>query len=610
MKKFLTLALTAFAVFQANADTYFGYAPLNPPSAEIAAQGTGKNNFIEAAICLDPATDPTVARLKGVKVKGLRINMRADYKSSQQASNRYVFYVKGSLDGERQKTTCKFSEGWNEVIFSEPVVIGDEPLYLGAKVYETFGTPYPFVRYTKASAAGAYWVNPDNEGWKSGTAEGVWLMSAILDESDKSAADAALANTAVVSFTDTPLTVRPDAPVNGTLYVKNMGAEPLSNVQIESRDDQGVAHTYTLDFGENPIPAYDGRALPYAIYSPSTTGTSVSLSLKALSVNSNTAAASLLTNASFYVMLDAFTRVPLVEEFTSQSCVNCPFMIYYLDKAIDQMRESGQPVLYVTHHSGFANDMFTQAVDQSLLYLFGPAGETYNPAVMYDRRVFTGKDLPVNAAQVAETTPYTEALTAVTEIPALASVKVEKSADGKSVTVSGAVNRNLVNEDIPVYITCYLIEDGIPTTPFFQKGLDEEGVPADLAETFRHNGVIRHAFTQKGTGDLLTVSKDGDECKYSVTYSYPDESKLSPLPVLNKANTDIVAFLHRYDKNVMQNNIVLNAGSLKLSNTEGIKTTVSTPSKDADGVYDLMGRRVLNMTKGLYVVNGKKVLKK
>ena len=593
-----------------NAEAYFSYVPQNPDASEIAAQGTGENNFMQAAICLDPLTNPMVERLKGLKIKGLRIYMRADYKTSQQASNRYVFYTTGNIDNTPTKTTCKFAEGWNDILFDTPVTIGEEPLYLGAKVYETFGTPYPFVRYTKTVADGSYLVNVDNEGWKSTTTDGAWLMMAIFDDADKAAANKALENTAFVSFTDAPLTVKPNAEVSGTLYVKNMSAKSLTSLKFESTDLKGVTHDYTLDFSKSPIAAFDGRSLSYKIVSPSETGTSVMLTLQPTGFNNNQAATSLTSTASFYVMLDAFTRVPLVEEFTSQECVNCPFMIYYLDKAIETKRAAGQPVLYVTHHSGFASDSFTQAVDKSLLYLFGAVATSYNPAVMYDRRVFTGEETPVHSAKVAETTPYDEALDAVLQIPALAEVNVEKSADGKTVTVSGQINRNLVNEDIPVYLTCYLIENGIPTTPFYQKGLTEEGVPSDLAETFRHNGVIRHVFTTSATGDLINVVKEGETCKFTVSYAYPDEDNLSPLPVYDTDNTDIVAFVHRYDKNDLRNNLVLNANSYKLGLADGIEPVTSVSRKASSGLYDLTGRKVEKAGRGVFIVDGKKIMGK
>jgi hypothetical protein len=46
---------------------------------------------------------------------------------------------------------------------------------------------------------------------------------------------------------------------------------------------------------------------------------------------------------------------------------------------------------------------------------------------------------------------------------------------------------------------------------------------------------------------------------------------------------------------------------LKLSDATGIEG-VAVGAQGSDGIYDIQGRRVFNPTKGLYIVNGKKVM--
>ncbi len=52
-------------------------------------------------------------------------------------------------------------------------------------------------------------------------------------------------------------------------------------------------------------------------------------------------------------------------------------------------------------------------------------------------------------------------------------------------------------------------------------------------------------------------------------------------------------------------NIVWNDGDI----TTGI-ANVNVEKKNADVIYDLQGRRVVNATKGLYIMDGKKVVVK
>lgn len=618
MKRIFSLFLFLVVTFYAQAEDkiYYGYCPQTLSSEHLSAVGTGESGLMQVAICLDPATDPAVARLKGQRILGVRLFARTAYTSSQRASDRYVFHAENEIDGTTMsKTTCKFYEGWNEVLFQTPAVIGDAPLYLGASVYETMGTPYPFGVYNGAEAPNSYFLNVQKEGWKTRSGS-VLLLEAIVEDLDPAvkAPDGLLSGTAHVSFKGNDLTVRPSALMNGKLYVHNQSAQSVKALAFKSEDAAGETHIHHLDLSDNPLAPFDARIIDYKVMSPSLNGTAQPLTLNVTeltptegeSLDAQGRGVSFTT--SFLVMDDAFRRIPLVEEFTSQYCINCPFMVYYLDQAMEEWRSQGNPLLYVAHHSGFQADMFTQEADRGLLFLFGKE-TSYNPAVMYDRRVFAGYNSPVMGAKVAETTPYTEAITAVSQVPALAEVHVNLNEGRKAVTVSGTVNRDIVAEGMPIHLTCYLVESGIPTTTFFQKGLTEfEDAPDDLAEKFRHNGVIRHAFTEP-TGEVITTVNDGNACTFSVTYDLPE--KVSPLPVLDKKNCDIVAFLHFVSEDDMYNNFLLNAGSLRYTD-ESLGITAPTVTPASPVCYDLQGRRIGNGVRqhGICIdSNGRKIVR-
>ena len=618
MKRIFSLFLFLVVTFYAQAEDkiYYGYCPQTLSSEHLSAVGTGESGLMQVAICLDPATDPAVARLKGQRILGVRLFARTAYTSSQRASDRYVFHAENEIDGATMsKTTCKFYEGWNEVLFQTPAVIGDAPLYLGASVYETMGTPYPFGVYNGAEAPNSYFLNVQKEGWKTRSGS-VLLLEAIVEDLDPAvkAPDGLLSGTAHVSFKGNDLTVRPSALMNGKLYVHNQSAQSVKALAFKSEDAAGETHIHHLDLSDSPLAPFDARIIDYKVMSPSLNGTAQPLTLNVTeltptegeSLDAQGRGVSFTTR--FLVMDDAFRRIPLVEEFTSQYCINCPFMVYYLDQAMEEWRSQGNPLLYVAHHSGFQADMFTQEADRGLLFLFGKE-TSYNPAVMYDRRVFAGYNSPVMGAKVAETTPYTEAITAVSQVPALAEVHVNLNEGRKAVTVSGTVNRDIVAEGMPIHLTCYLVESGIPTTTFFQKGLTEfEDAPDDLAEKFRHNGVIRHAFTEP-TGEVITTVNDGNACTFSVTYDLPE--KVSPLPVLDKKNCDIVAFLHFVSEDDMYNNFLLNAGSLRYTD-ESLGITAPTVTPASPVCYDLQGRRIGNGVRqhGICIdSNGRKIVR-
>lgn len=605
MKNILLTLVLVFAAIAARAENiYYGYAPVNVAESDMALAGTNSNNFMTIAVRLTPTEDPVWRSLQGSKVVGVRVYLRNEYKQKKKEWSCVNIY-EGSLKATPQETFVDFKAGWNEVLFDEPVTIGSEDLYVGAQVFETLGTPMPFAAFSKAATNCGFYTRSSYDDWQDFSARGAVLLQAIVEPAD----GVSIKNAAYVSYANAPLTVGPDQLFNCSLYVHNMSAEPLTTFSFESTDG-AKSYTYDIDFSEQPIEPFGGRAFSYNIYGPQTVGTAVSLSVKASKFNGQPAAEAFPFTGQLYVMKDAFIRIPLVEEFTSQNCVNCPFMAYFLDQA---MENHNGPLLYVTHHAGFANDRFTKKVDEDLLYLFKNDNGTFNPAVMYDRRVEKGSVSPIVTAKIAETQPYDDALNAAASFPAMAQVYVDTVyVDGKlQVTVHGAVNRSYYEEDIPVYLSCYLCESGIPVSAAFpQMGLDEPGAPADLQEKFHHNGIKRIIFNKENLGDRLTITPTADDTyEFSVTYE--------PATIEGKwllENCDVIAFVHLIDKDDMNYNYVLNAGSVRMNAYLADPNAIHSIRTDATaprGLYDLSGRR-LNAgagRHGFYISNGRKVIR-
>ena len=547
IKRILTAALLFIAVCVSAQDVVrYGYAPEEMADIYKIYQGMGSNGFLGGMICLDPAADPVVERLAGHQIKGVRCYLHHDYKQARQ--KRSMIMHTSSLEAEPTTKVCDFSEGWNEIYFDEPITIGADPIYLGLQVYESGSASHPFVSYGAASVSGSCWINLNKEGWVNYSERGTLLIQAILDDEAAPMVD----NMVYAQVAKTPQAVAPSAPFASEIYFNNHTDAAINSVELQMLGQgDNTPRTIEVVF-DTPLTAREGRNIPMDVYTGSEVGVSQWIELNVTKINGTEAQAARPGVTHHYVTKDAFNRMSVVEEFTSQSCQNCPFMIYYLDKA---MHEYDKDVVYITHHVGFVPDLFTKAGETDLLYLFGEE-PTFNPAVMYDRRIMPGKVTPINGASVAETTPYTQALNMVTEILAMAEVNIEVAHDkdnGKiGCTVSGRVNSELVAAGVDAYITVCLVEDNIPVSDkYFQKGLvEEEGAPEDLIESFRHNGVKRHVFTAQ-TGDLLSYS-DGNN--YSVTYDAVDIDA-----EWNLDNCRVAAFVHKVDKVDMSQNEVLNA---------------------------------------------------
>lgn len=612
----LCLALASISGASAQEAVYYGLSPaVLPPAEDISAHGSGKNGFMAGLVSLDPASDPVLQQLKGRSILGVRCYLREAnrYKSKKWS---YAMLCKGDPATMERQQFVDFEAGWNDVYFDEPYVIGDDKLYIGLQAYETKGSPYPVVSYNRANVPGGCLLNVAKAGWEEYSDRGILLVQAILP------AEAAplLERAAYARVTTYPLLVEPSKEFACQIYVHNLSGQPLSSLGISTQgagDGQPYFQTLTFD---TPVAAGDSRMVPAFVHAGSAEGVAQDLVLKAVNFNGEEAQAALPGVTSLYVTQDAFTRIPLIEEFTGLTCSNCPFMAYYVDVA---MEEYEGPLLYVAHHAGFQDDVFTQPVDKQLIYLFGPEYGpdykwAYNPAIMYDRTILKGTTVPVQGAKLASEEPYLEAIREAASYPALAEVLVDADKDDAgmlTVTVHGRVHHDLLDGADALYLSTYLVEDGISAEKYPQLGLDTEDAPDDLLERFRHNGVIRHNFSTVATGDVLQPEADAT---YSVSY-----------PAVKVAdgwewkNCHVVSFVHRFDKDDLSKNSVLNAGGSKFSGGQtgiGSASATTAPVKVYAGadrrirtsvpvrrteVYDLRGCRLdaaSALLPGVYVV--------
>ena len=602
----LILALflsTSSALF---AQVRYGYAPGNAPTDELSGLGGGKNQFVQGLVLFNPATDPALDRMKGLNIKGVRCYLRADYKQARQRRSA-ILACTGTPDNIVRTTYVDFVEGWNEVLFEEPLAIGDEPIYLGLQAYETIGTPYPLVTYALANVPQSCIINLGKKTWEEINDRGTLLVEALLDD----AAAVCIERTAYAQNTTHPQTVAPDADFEGGLYVHNFTDKELTSIEVAMQGEGATVATLRTITLPRSIDAYGSIVLTTQLRAGTTEGTSVGWTATVTKMDGIDAQAGRPGTTSLYVTRDNFIRTPLIEEFTSQRCINCPQMAYFLDKALEEYDGS---YVYVAHHSGFVEDVFTTDVDREVLYLFGGEANEYNPAIMYNRAIFEGENTIIQGIRDMSKTPYLEALAIAADMPAMAEVRL--STTDVSVRVSGRVAHDLVNT--PLYLSCYLVEDGISAQRYPQTGLTgDDDAPEDLQEVFRHNGVILHHFTTNAIGDRLDIQPDGS---YSVDYPLVDKEGFGGTA------RRIVAFVHRIDKSNLRQNVVLNAAQITPSG-DGIKeikengeaSADNLPTEGLQGAYDLCGRKVImsrsfnresvnsKLPKGLYIVDGKKV---
>ncbi len=279
-------------------------------------------------------------------------------------------------------------------------------------------------------------------------------------------------------------------------------------------------------------------------------------------------------------------------------------MAYYMEIAREKV---GLPHVFVSHHSGFAYDRFTQQVDKDLEYLF--FGPSSNPQATYDRTVLPGKKQIMVGTSVAEWDQYVDLITQAYNLPAYATINIKhsKNADGKlEVNVSGRVKKGDVSDDGNIYLSAYVVEDNISRAGFPQAGVDYDvdiTSPSDLKEKYLHQGVIRKNLCTVDLGDKLTID---DEGMFSVTYE--------PATIdagWDQDNTHVVAFIHRINKDNMLDNYVLNAAdSPSLSGKPASIPAIESNPEALRWVVDSNGRLTITTaihSARLYDTAGKEI---
>lgn len=612
----LLLAVGTFSVsMQAEAEAYFGFAPFDSPTDATTAQGSGKNGYAEAAITLDPTANAVVEALKGKKILGVRCFIRADYPQKKKRTSSVNIRL-GSLDNEPIKNYADFFEGWNVIMLDEPIEIGDEPVYIGPMVYETSGNPYPFVAASGGALPGGYSISLNKGPWQTLTQRGNLLMQVILDAEPEELPLAAQAAPCKV-----PSVVSPDNTFLCDVSIHNFSATPIESAEITTTADNGETESKSTFRFDPPVAPFDSRTFEASLSTGTVEDPAVNYALSVTALNSETTELRPATPFTLHVTSNAFLRIPLVEEFTSMHCVNCPFMAYFLDIALEEFEN---PYIYITRHTGFVNDLFTLPSEKELLYLFGDNG-TYNPAIMYDRMVRSESDLsPVYGADPnPNPLGYSAALEEASERPAYAKILVDSEItdDQAGCVVHGRIADGISTEGL--YICASLIENGIPAeAPYIQSGIYDapEDAPEDLVERFRHNGIVRIEFNKDALGDPLEVDPVTREFRV-------DFGNFPVKPEWKTDNCEAVAFICRVNKENLRDNYVLNAGGTRwnkvVDSGSGIDYTKVTPEPiriyadsnhrikvegeyNAIEVYSLDGRRIASnsvLNPGIYVVD-------
>lgn len=541
MKHFLILTwllIASLVTLQAQDLMRLGYCEHQIASAN--GQGSDRAGQISAAIYLPQSRLQSLAgnAISRIDV-GLisRINVRD-----------LTVWVRQSLDGDNlaSATIARGAVGWNEIELTSPYTIPAQGngLYVGY-TYSNGGSSHPVSFVGEGLSGTSFFRSSADASWQDMASVGCLSLEAIVMGNALPQYDLAL-NAAVVSPSLTE--VQHAYCVSGE--VSNMALRDVSGFTLSvSCDTTRVGHISV------PVIVRSGMSASFSatFTAPVRLGGQCSVTIETLNDGQD---ADLGNNTVIAPV--AYRRNVLVEEFTTQSCPNCPAGAETLHSVLSAKPEYADRVMAVCHHAGFGTDDFTKPCDTELLYLFNDGGQTFAPAFMFNREpMFDSPIIEGNRDNVTPRDTKAAFMTYVDDLlgsPAHAAVgisivKTEPTADGIVVTLSVRAEHDGRYTAAHPCLTLYTTEDNVTA---YQSG--DGGYITD----YQHQHVIRSC--NSAWGDAISWADGQWSRTYTVTLA--DSWK--------KSDLRFVAVLANYDSSNNLNNRVENVASIAYTaTTEG-----------------------------------------
>ena len=583
MRKLLSLLLTLLAVCTAGnaqvTNVNLGYCD-GEVSRTVHSEfcSAEKNVWVSGAIWL-PASDINVCA--GNELKVIRAGL-----AQKISIDTMCVWVRETLDGvnlaEGGIPKADIQKGWNEIPLNTPMTLdgtNTTGLYIGYSYHQTsvnqgmsvFLDPMPHALY----------LNLGEEGWVDRSDEGLLCIEGMVFGDNLPALNLRLASIDAPEYY-----VLEKGKMHLTGVVKNLGVQTVTGFDVEARID-GIDEVYTAHI--DSVLEFQGIKLFDFEISPAITQLGegrVTVTISKLNEGDDLNMVDNVASDVFETVEHDYSRMVLIEEFTTEKCVNCPRVAEYIHELLDNEAYK-DVVVAVCHHSGYDTDWLTIPSDYSYLWYYNDGGSTYCPAVMIDRSARGGTTPVFNPTSVDQLKSLVNGRLVK---PALVSVNVKAELDDEANKVKVMVNGTRSKEDFtvnPARLTVYLVENNI-------KPRAQSGATSD----FMHQHVTRKV--NSDWGDV--IEWNGNDYNYECSFDLRAD--------FVRDNLQIIAMVYDYDPDDASKNEVANAGTLYYADftTAGISAVqaeTSTPT-----IYDLYGRVVTQPTKGIYIVNGQKVIVK
>lgn len=543
---FCALLLTGNSLL--NAQSFIGYSNGNVVRKNGVRFGNGTTQGMAIRIPAEKA-----GMLKGCKITGVKTAF-----ATTQVSDLKIFVTK---DLNAEPLYCEDVSGattsWKDFRFSNPVTIDGDEFYVGYtfSVLETY-RPLLFDESTDFGHQIAWAYNGGI--WEDITGRGYGAPNIRVNLES------------APEFSD--LIIK---PVDASGYYKegnsysfggqifNFGTRSVTSFDISCQLGDGepvvtevrnvrLASGETYDFRLPEYNAGESGKLPFKISVSNINGTEDDDATDNLSV------------ADTYIYPSWVQKKVLIENFTGQTCGNCPTGHANMKAALAGIEDE---FIQVTHHSGYNPDAFTMNEDISYTWFYG--GRTFAPAAMFNRAPFADGLASVVFA-TTDTRSLASAVKAFREEPPYVSLQLLNSFD--EATREGDITVNVhtfvVPSDARHMLNLFLVQDGLA------------GYQSGAGSAYVHDHVFRGSLT--GDWGVVVDLIEGRTTSKTFHYvlpekiqsSYEGKTEFEAVP----ANMSLVAFVSNAAASPLQC-VVYNSASIGLTGTStGISGASDTPS--------------------------------
>jgi len=481
-----------------------------------------------------------------------------------------------------------YQKGWNEVTLASPITIdGTKDLYLGFSFQQSRSVKcLSFAGDSHENGAwigrGDSWDDYSSRNLGSLSIEGV-LEGDALPKLDAIILDMKLLNTEV----------EVDKELNFQATIKNNAFETI----------ESLVFSYSLIDGSKTgqvevKKTLEQRQQATVTFSVPTEGAAAGLA--------NSVDITLLPNGkeddgmadntahftyATYNPGERFDHIVLMEEFTTENCVNCPDATKRIGEAFDQGYHG--KIVMATHHEGYYSDWLTIPQDVEYCWFYNDGGSTYAPGAMLDR-IPTGIDdsySPIFSIPYSDgiCSRFDQALARPAFVGIETSLQYDKESRQVTINVEAQCADVFKSQCPDPRITVFATIDSI-------KAQNQTGATGD----YYHRHVTRAVLT--GTwGDKFTWSDDNT---FTATYTWTIPADM------REDKFAAIAFIGQYDASDATNCPVFNTACAELAEetAEGIES-VRMDQKNTETYYNMMGQKTDANAHGLVIRNGKVILK-